>query len=84
MKGRVDLFVALRSQRPTMAVSSFLTFVLAALCIASSVSANYTFDLFEGTALQDEVANKSPSELDYTTGGGVPCVAVIFSLGLTV
>lgn len=63
-----------------MIAPSFSRYVLAGLCFASAVSANYTFDLFEGTALQDEVANKSPSELDYTTGGGVPCVCIVIFL----
>lgn len=33
---------------------------------------DYTFDLFGGPNLQDETAAKSPSDLEYTTGGGVP------------
>ncbi|KAF8576416.1 catalase-domain-containing protein [Ramaria rubella] len=30
------------------------------------------FDIFQGPALQEESASKSPDQLDYTTGGGVP------------
>ena len=33
---------------------------------------DYTFDLFSGPNLQDEASAKSPSDLEYTTGGGVP------------
>ena len=36
----------------------------------------FTFNLFNGPTIQDETSTKSPSELDYTTGGGVPWVAV--------
>ena len=60
-----------------MIVSSFTKLALTGLYIASAVSANFTFDLFDGTTLQDEVANKSPTELDFTTGGGVPYVSVV-------
>lgn len=33
---------------------------------------DFTFDLFSGTNLQDDTSTKAPSDLDYTTGGGVP------------
>jgi len=33
---------------------------------------DFAFDLFNGPTLQDETSTKSPSELYYTTGGGVP------------
>lgn len=33
---------------------------------------DYTFDLFSGPNLQDQTSTQSPSELEYTTGGGVP------------
>jgi catalase len=35
-------------------------------------AADFSFDLFSGPQLQDETSTKSPSELEYTTGGGVP------------
>lgn len=35
-------------------------------------AADYTFDLFSGPKVQDETSAKPPSELYYTTGGGVP------------
>lgn len=45
-----------------------------ALDIGSAVkrATDYTFDLFSGPNLQDETSTKSPSNLEYTTGGGVP------------
>lgn len=33
---------------------------------------DFSFDLFSGSKVQDDTSTKSPSELDYTTGGGVP------------
>jgi hypothetical protein len=63
----------------------FLVTVFATLGFLSALSANaldvakaarratdFTFDLFNGPTLQDETSTKPPSELDYTTGGGVP------------
>ncbi|KZP34022.1 catalase-domain-containing protein [Athelia psychrophila] len=50
-----------------MLSSSFAIFVLT----AHAVAANYTFDLFQGVNLQDDTASKAPSDLYYTTGGGV-------------
>ena len=35
-------------------------------------ASGFAFDLFSGPKLQDETSTKPPSELDYTTGGGVP------------
>lgn len=59
-----------------MLSSSFAIFVLT----AHAVAANYTFDLFQGITLQDDTASKAPSELYYTTGGGVECVIFRYSL----
>jgi hypothetical protein len=39
---------------------------------AAKRASDFTFDLFSGPTLQDETSAKPPSELDYTTGGGVP------------
>ena len=33
---------------------------------------DFAFDLFSGPTLQDDTSAKSPSQLEYTTGGGVP------------
>lgn len=55
-----------------MLSSGFAIFVLT----AHAVAANYTVDFFQGTSLQDDTATKAPSELYYTTGGGVECVAI--------
>lgn len=33
---------------------------------------DFTFNLFNGPTIQDETSTKPPSQLDYTTGGGVP------------
>lgn len=43
-------------------------------------AADFSFDLFSGPQLQDETSTKSPSELEYTTGGGVPYVFITFIL----
>jgi hypothetical protein len=55
-----------------------LSLLSAASVYAEGLSGNvkraddFTFDLFSGPDLQDDTASKAPSELEYTTGGGVP------------
>lgn len=60
-----------------LAASSLVSASLAnALEIPSTVkhATDFAFDLFSGPTLQDDTSAKSPSQLDYTTGGGVPLV----------
>lgn len=64
----------------SLSTAAFAGSILLAAAPAYSLDANqalrraadFTFDLFSGPKLQDETSEKSPSELYYTTGGGVP------------
>lgn len=66
-----------------MLVSALSVVICAASLTAPSANAldvgnavkratDFTFDLFSGLSLQEETSAKSRSELEYTTGGGVP------------
>jgi hypothetical protein len=39
---------------------------------AAKRATDFTFNLFSGPELQDQISTESPSQLFYTTGGGVP------------
>lgn len=52
----------------------FLTLKTDALDAGEAIShaAGFTFNLFDGVNLQDGISANPTSDLDYTTGGGVP------------
>jgi len=65
---------------PSLPIVAFVASSLLSAPLASALevpnavrrATDFAFDLFSGPTLQDDTSAKSPSQLDYTTGGGVP------------
>jgi hypothetical protein len=65
---------------PSLSIVAFAASGLLSASLASALevpntvrrATDFAFDLFSGPTLQDDTSAKSPSQLDYTTGGGVP------------